>query len=543
MFKRLLPCAALVALAVLPTPARPAEEKKSAEPGFVIRVQSIDDLTRNFRYLAGLVGREEEAKQVEGWLKAKAGGPKGLEGIDAKRPLAVYGSFGKESIEDSAAVALIPIADEKAFLALIETLDSKAEKDNDGVYTVTNANLPVPIFFRFAHKYAYVTALNKDAIDKDKILLPGAVLPPGKVPVVSLTVRIDQVPEKMRDLALSQAEAHLDAAKDEKKDDETPAQHRAKGEIIDVVKKYVGSVIKEGGRFALGLDVDEKAKELSAELSLSAKPGTQLAKDVAALGERKSTVAGLVGTDSVLSLTLNLPNEEKFAAAMQTLLKEEIRKNIDKEADKGKKELGEKVFKAFEPALKFTDAEWAFDLRKPKAGGKYVLVGGMKVANGPTLEKSIRDVVAQLPEKDRAAIKLDAEKAGNVAVHSVNTEAGDEGFKKAFGDGPAYFAVRSDAIFVAVGEGALDALKEALKVEPKVSKPLNAEVSVARVAEAMAKEQPEAPKAAAKAFGKEKDDDKIRVSLEAGQEMKLRFVMKTPILQFLHLMEPGADAK
>jgi hypothetical protein len=542
MFKRLLPCAALLALVSLAAPGRPAEEKKPAEPGFVIRVQSIDDLTHNFRYLAGLVGREEEAKQIEGWLKTRAGGDKGLEGIDAKRPMAVYGFFGKDSVEDTTAVALIPIADEKAFLALIDNLDAKAEMDKDGVYTVTNPNLPVPIFFRFAHKYAYATALNKDAIDKDKILLPGAVLPPGKVPVVSLNVRIDQVPEKMRDLAVGQVEANLDAAKEEKKEDETPAQHRAKGEIIDLMKKYVVAVIKEGGHVALGLDVDEKAKELSAELSLSGKKGTPLAKDIAALADRKSAVAGLVGPDSVLNFTLNLPNEEKLAAAMQAVLKEEIRKDIEKQTDKGKKELGEKVFKAIEPALKFTDAEWALDLRGPKPSGKYTLVGGMKAANGPTLEKAIRDVVAQIPEKERAAIKLDAEKVGEVAVHSVNTDGADEGFKKAFGDGPAYFAVRSDAAFLAVGEGALEALKEALKAEPKVSKPLHAEVSVAHVAEAMAKEQPEAPKAAAKAFGKGKNDDKVRVTLEAGQELKVRFVMKTPVLHFLHLMEPGADA-
>ncbi len=543
MVKRFLPCAALLALVALPTPARPADDKKPAEPGIVLRVQSIDELTHNFRYLAGLVGREEEAKQIEGWLKAKAGGPKGLEGIDSKRPMAIYGTFSEGGIENSSAVALIPIADEKAFLGLIENLDAKAEKDKDGVYEVKSANLPVPVYFRFAHRYAYATAQNKDAIDKDKILLPAAVLPAGKVPVVSLTVHIDQIPQKLRDIAVSQVETALDAAKDEKKDDETPEQHKAKGEVLDVVKARVVAVLKEGGHVALRLDVDEKAKELSAELALSGSKGTQLAKDIAALGERKSVVAGLVGPDSVLSFTLNLPNDEKFAAAMQTVVKEEIRKDIAKEQNKEKKEGAEKMFKAFEPALKFTDAEWAIDLRGPKAGGLYTLVGGQKVADGAKLDKAIRDVVAQMAEKERGEIKFDAEKADGVAINTVSTKDSDEGFKKAFGDGPAYFAVRSDAIFVAVGEGALEALKAALKAPPKVSQPLQFEVAIAHVAEAMAKEQPQAPKAAAKAFGKDKDNDKIRVSLEAGGELKVRFVMKTPVLNFLHLLEPGADLK
>jgi len=543
MFQRLLPCLALFGLMGLPAAARPAEEKKATEPGFVVLVQSIDELTHNFRYLAGLVGRDEEAKQIEGWLKAKAGGPKGLEGIDAKRPMAVYGVFGEGGLETTTAVGLIPIADEKAFLGLIENLDAKAEKDKDGVYTVTSPNLQVPVYFRFAHKHAYVTALNKEGIDKEKILLPGAVLPAGKDPVISLTVHIDQIPEKVRDLAISQVEEQLKAAKEEKRDDETPAQHRAKGEVIDVVKKYVISVVKHGGHVALRLDVDEKAKEVSAELAFSGKEGTELAKNIAALGKHQSVVAGLVSPDSVMNFTLNLPNEEKFAAAMQDLLKDEIKKKIDEEKDREKKEQVEKIFKSFEPSLKFTDAEWAVDLRGPKTNGQYTLVGGMKVANGPTLEKSLRDIVGQLPEKERTGIKLDAHKAGDVAIHSVVIKDADEGFKKAFGDGPAYLAVRSDAAFVAVGDGALEAIKEAIKVEPKVSRPLQFEVSVARLAEAMAKEQPDAPKAAAKAFAKDRDGDKIRLSLEAGNELKVRFVMKTPVLNFFHLLEPGADLK
>src|SRR5262249_48330162 len=150
--------------------------------GFVVRVQSLEELLSNFRYLGGLVGRDEEAKQIEGMIRAKAGGPKGFEGIDAKRPMALYGVFGEGGLESTTVVGIVPIADEKAFLGLIENLGAKSEKDKDGVYAVTGDQVPAPIYFRFAHKHAYVTALNKDALDKDKILPPGAVLPAGKAP-------------------------------------------------------------------------------------------------------------------------------------------------------------------------------------------------------------------------------------------------------------------------------------------------------------------------------------------------------------------------
>ena len=45
---------------------------------------------------------------------------------------------------------------------LLESLNVKAEKGDDGAYTVTPEQLPLPIYFRFAHKYAYVTVRDRN---------------------------------------------------------------------------------------------------------------------------------------------------------------------------------------------------------------------------------------------------------------------------------------------------------------------------------------------------------------------------------------------
>ncbi len=163
------------------------------------------------------------------------------------------------------------------------------------------------------------------------------------------------------------------------------------------------------------------------------------------------------------------------------------------------------------------------------------------MADGAVLEKALRNALKELPAEVRSQIKVDVEKAGDVAIHRIDLKAPDAEFQKTFGDGPAYLAVRSDAVFLTLGQNALPALKEALKVEPTVARPIQFELSVRRIADALAGEKPEAPKAAAKAFGKDPDSDKIRLVLEAGKELKLRIVMKTPVLTFFHLLEPGAE--
>ena len=91
-------------------------------------------------------------------------------------------------------MVLVPIADEKAFLDLLDRLNFKADKGKDDVYTVKPEGLQVEIYFRFAHKYAYATALNKSAIAKDKLLEPAKVLPEGEMAALTVVARLDRVP-------------------------------------------------------------------------------------------------------------------------------------------------------------------------------------------------------------------------------------------------------------------------------------------------------------------------------------------------------------
>jgi hypothetical protein len=537
----MFPCVALVCLATLPGAARPAEGAKPAAPGFVVRVQSLDELIADVKYVAKLIGREDQAEQVEGLLKAKAG-PKGLDGIDVKRPMGVYGRFGN-GLEDITAVALIPVADEKAFLGLLENLNVKAEKGEDGLYKAqAEGGLNEPVYFRFAHKYAYVTVKNQDAVAKDKLLPPGTVLAGPQKDALSLAVHIDQIPAGFRDIAVSQLQMKLDDAKEQKEPNETEAQHKLKVEMVEEISRRLTSVLKEGGAVAVRLNIDRQAGELSLDLALGGQPGSGLAAGISHLGEMKSAVAGLIRPDSAASAQVNLPVPEKLRKDLQPVLEEALSQAVAQEKDKAKREHLQRVIKAVQPALKVSDAfDVALDVRAA-GDGRFTLVAGQQVKDGAAAEKALRDVVQELPADQRQLIKLDAEKAGGVAIHRIELKDVDEDFKKTFGSGPAYAAVRADAGFFAVGENALDALKAALQVQPTVGKPMQLEVSLARFAPSMAKEQPAAPKAAEEAF-KEKGSDKMWIAIEAGKELRLRFAMKAQVLKFLHLLEPGAGAE
>jgi hypothetical protein len=548
MLKRLLPFFAFCSLLALPLVARSAPEttteKKPAAPSVVLRVQSIDELIANFKYLAHIVGRDEDAKKAEDWLMAQTG-PKGLEGIDTKRPLGGY-AIVKEDLASSTVVVLIPISDEKAFLELLEkqATDKKIslEKGKDGVYNIDINGLPTTIYFRFAHKHAYVTFQNAEAIAKDVILPPAQVLPVGKEKdtVLSLTLHIDQLPEETRKYAVSQVKARLGDLKEEM--GETKAQHELKVAVVDELTKQLVSVIDDGGALALRLNLDRKANDISLELALGAKEDTKLGGTILELGKAKSNTAGLISPDSVMNLQVNMTVPEHIRKLIGPAIDEAVTQELGKETDTTKKALAEKAFQAILPTVKAGVLDMAVDFRGPGKDKHYTLVSGLKLADGANAEKLMREVAKGLPENnEHAKVTLDVAKEGAVSIHQVEIKDADEDFKKTFGNASAYVALRSDVLFVAVGDEALTALKGALKTQAKVGKPAQFEISAARLAELAGKEQPEAAKAAEKAFGASKQGDKIRFGLEAEKELKVRISMDTQVLKFFSLLIPNPN--
>src|SRR5260370_82217 len=122
MFTRRCLSQALLGLVII-GPVRATAADATTAPTLVVRIRSIDGLIGDVKYVATLAGRGEEAKQFEGLINARMG-PKGLEGIDTKRPLGFYGTLDANLMESTAAL-LIPISDQKAFLGLLEGLGFK----------------------------------------------------------------------------------------------------------------------------------------------------------------------------------------------------------------------------------------------------------------------------------------------------------------------------------------------------------------------------------------------------------------------------------
>jgi hypothetical protein len=541
MRTRLLLGVPLLCLLALPGVPR-AAEPKAAAPAVVLRIKSLEGILSDFAYVAKEAGKEEEAKQIQKMILAQAG-EKGLKGFDQTRPLGLYVNVGKEG-PDSTVVGLIPVSDENTVLGLLENLNLKAEKGDDGVYTVKAEQSPVPVYFRFAHGYAYVTALHKEALDRAALPAPGDVLPAQDSALMTLTAHIDRIPEPLKRQALGQMQEKVNEGKKQREPGETDAQHALKEEGADETADFVAAVIREGRAVEARIDVDRKSGELVAEVSLEALPKTGLAGMIRQVGTARSLFAGLAGKDAAFNLQARLALPERILKVFGEAMEEQLRKEVAKESDTAKREQGEKLLKAFLPTFKAGELDLGVVIRGPAADKTYTVVGGVKVKEGEAIDKAVRDVIAGLPEDKRKEVHFDADKAGSVAIHRVDVSDPDAKTRDAFGPNAAgYFAVRPDAIVFAVGGNALAAVKEVIALEPKPGKPFLLDMALARMAPLMEHDNPGAVKAAEEAFGADKHADQLRIGLEGGKSLRLSVRITPQAVNFFSQLKDAKSEK
>jgi hypothetical protein len=536
MLKRSLSCVVLFLVATVPVLR--AAEPKSEAPTLIVRVQSFEQLLDNAKYLAALANQEEPFKQFEGLIKSMVG-DKGLDGFDIKRPIALYGNLGGNLI-DSSAVLMLPVSDEKGVLALLERFEIKPEKGLDGVYTVKKSDkLPEDIYFRFANKHVYATGRDKAALATEKLLAPEKIFVKAETAVVAVQFNIDQIPEGLKTSALVFLEQAINEAKEKNQPGETKEEHELKVLVLDEMFERVSTVINEGSEATLSFDVDRKTNDISLDLSLKGKKGSKLATGIANLAKLKSAAAGVLTTDSAMSMATRFTLPEKFAQALAKTIEAEMKKNAEKTPDKTHRELVEKFTKAIMPTIRAGELDTAFDLRGPNKKGIYTLLVAGGVEKGSDLESTLREIVKTVPQLEDL-IKLDQDKAAGTAIHAINIPDNNEKFSKIFGDSRMFLALRDDAIFLAMGEDGLAGLKTALATTPRAAHPLQFELSLGRFGKIMEKDQPAAGKVIEEVFDKKKQNDRIRVSVDGGNALNLRFKMKADIIRFMvRLNEEG----
>ena len=254
-------------------------------------------------------------------------------------------------IKTSPFVFMLPISDEKTFLAALKThLDVTPEKGENGTL---KAAVPIinQVHMRFANDYLYIAPTAGD-LDAKKLVSPKTYFGKDDGSFSSLTVHIERVPADLRKFVFGQLEMGLAEERKKNANAESAAEKKLKGVMFDGLLGGGKGVLEDGKALSLKLFADPKTDEVSLEAALSAKSGTQTAKNFASLGEKKSLPAGIVAaagpTAARFGATATITDgmQKEYAAAIRAVLEQAL-----KDAPADGKDVFEALVAAVSPTL------------------------------------------------------------------------------------------------------------------------------------------------------------------------------------------------
>ncbi len=520
--------ACVAGLAFAPAVAR--ADDKPAAPLIQVRLKSLDRTIDDVKYFLTLTGQKEAIKQFEEMPKAAL--PNGFDGIDTKKPWAVYGLL-KSDQQASPVVVMIPVTSEESFMKLLGNVPGLNPTKDGAAYLIQPPGLPVAVHLQFANGYAYAAArMDRNAPEKADLLAPAVIFAQPIKGSADLQFRIDQIPDQFKQLALASMEVQL-ANQEEKRPDEDEATHKGRVAGGKAAGEVMKSIITDGGTFSLDINISREQEKFGLGFGLTAKPGTDLAKRLGALNAGNSLFAAWTKPAAAASLVLHGPLSEGAQKIIELAFTDALAEGVKR--DKAKAAIAEKFISALMPTVKSGVFDFGFDWRGPTAAGHYTLIGGMRLVDGDKIESLVKEVVASASEKDRADIKLDASSIGEYKVHKLDVaHSFDKEGKKLLGDNPIYVAFRKDAVFVVLGENGLTVLGDALQstggTAPLASGHLNLKSFVP-----LMKDDPRADAVAKETFTKG-GDDVISMKAQGGEGLTVYIEAKGPVLKFMAAM-------
>ncbi len=534
---RAVPLALFAALAMV----QPALAQK---PAAVVSVKSFDALVSDFKYLMTLAGQGEMANQIDGIINAATQG-KGLAGLDTKRPFGVLVNLPKNlgAHEPPPAVAFFPITKQEELLDFLSGVSFPAEKADGGLFKVT-----VPtgdsIYLRFAHRHVFAT--NKQELLKGDLPDPATVLTAvHKDNLFAASLNLGAIPKELKQFGMQMLDQVMEQGRREAAG-KPPAEREVLEAAMKLGRGLAERVVEDSEEISLSANVNQKEGRLQADFAWKARAGSPLAKGFQTFGAGRSAFSGLA-QDAAASLLVRVPVLEEVRATYRKLFDLGL-KEIQKAPDAKQRELAERLLRAVEPNLTLAAVDYGLALRGPASNGTYVVVYGAHIKGGKKLEETLLALFKEVvPPREREKIRLEQVAHGGTNIHVISVPGApvDPQAKAIFGELRGYIAFREDAVFASFGERGLDAIKQAIDQSGKTSAvsaataPVQLEGSIARLAPLSPEKRDQVNAAVQKVFsGGDKDKDRIRVSVQGGDALRVRLEVSAAVVKLAGELGP-----
>jgi hypothetical protein len=443
-----------------------AQEEKNLKPVAVVSLAGYDKLLGDVALAGKLSDNPDLARGLEAILKLFTKS-QGLAGLDKARP---WGAVVQTDGHEVTGCAFLPVTDLSKLGAALKPLLGQAEDIGDGVYKV-NAQKK-PLYVKEKDGWAFLA-------DKPEQLVRLPADPAGLL--AGMNTRYDaavrilaaNIPQEQREKFF--AKMKKDAERDDRQRPGEPDRAWVlRKKVGEEIRRMLVTTVNDLDTVTLGWTLDTSAEKTYAEISVTAKEGTETARAMANLRETKSRFSGfrLPGAALTGNWAGQMPAQK---AALLAMIVDAVRDQAVSDIEqKGKRvEEGKRFVDNLASLLRETVNDGRVDggmalLLQPDA--VTVLAGG-RIADGAKLTDAIK-LMAKVASEEQPVfadwIKLDAEEYRSIHFHAISIpippDAKDrekvvsligEKLEVVIGVGP-------QSVYVALGREPLKTLKQAI---------------------------------------------------------------------------------
>jgi hypothetical protein len=374
------------------------------------------------------------------------------------------------------------------------------------------------------------------------------------------------VPAEIRKLVIAgiQAKAQQDL---QQHAGETPDELAGRRIISEQIVRRIARAIDEIDQLTIGWSLDQKAEKTYLDLVVAALPGTQAAREMAALGQAKTDFGGFLLPDAMLTgnWVRTIPaGDAAELANVSDLIRKKALADMEKQQQPEEKiasgrKLTNQVFDVVRSTVAAGRSDFGFAvIAKPDA---LTLIAGGVIVDGDKLNQTFKDLVAAVSGENpgiHSLVKLDAGEHKGVKFHTISIplSGGDEQQEKviklvgdtleiAVGIGPK-------SVYFAAGRSPMDLVKTAIdkssELAGKAVPPLRITLDTEKLAKLLAvvSKEEDRPKAALAADLLAKSPSQDHVTLVASpieSGVRLRLEVEPGVLKALGMAASGAGKR
>jgi len=432
------------------------------KPAVVISVAGVKEQMADLRYVLQAAGVPQFAGVVD-LMAAQY-----IQVLDADKPggAAIWlADDGSPSV-----LGFLPVKDMNQLSTLIGQQLGPVQDAGNGVKILP---APQPIYMKQSGAYAFLSdrAENLSRLPQDPaVYLEGL----DKKYNLAVVFNVQSVPAPLKEMALSFLEQAAEAAAQQAPDE--AARELQEWSLKSTLEQY-RKIFADGDQLFLGLSIDEQAKAVYIDFTLTAQPGSSLAGELSTLLDQSAFSGFLRPNAALAGAFASRITEAQGQQSQQVLgqLATWVRKQAENEIDdENARQLINDLVNQLGTIAEQTIASGTseFGIVVDLEGESPRCVAGARVADGAAVQ-AIYDKLLKLAEEEAGVrVERDFYQGQSIRFHRVTAPAPDEEFRRIFGEelelGLGY---GPNSAVITFGKGSIDLAKEVLTQPTQGAKP------------------------------------------------------------------------